>query len=353
MRNPENDRALADERGAAQAEAQRSAEEQPLWQRASTVDTDPDEATVEGLLARLAAIEAAGYQSPDLGRARAVLEGALSADPALAQVERSQAISLRRAAVQAREQALRALTQAVEQAEAKRAAQQKDIGAIEGYLTKFERRGASSAPAAAPTQAAAKPVAAAAPTQAVAKPVAPAAPPPPAPPPKPLAAALSFPSAPPSVPGPAMPAPGFQPMPAASQAAPADKPELTVNTLRRLSKRRRVRVAPPPKKLEVEVAVYGENNFYTGFDNKIASGGLFVASLETLPAGHELDLIIDLEGKEIRTRGRVEFPRVDNNANPECTPGAGIKLLNLPPDAVKAVEAFFQERPPIFMAPAH
>ena len=127
---------------------------------------------------------------------------------------------------------------------------------------------------------------------------------------------------------------------------------MTTGTLRKLSRRRRVRTAPPPKKLEVEVAGYGENTFYTDFDTRIASGGLFVSSLETLPKGHELDLIIDLEGKAINVRGRVEFTRLDNPANPECTSGAGIKLLNLPGDAAAAIETFFKEREPLFIAPA-
>ena len=42
---------------------------------------------------------------------------------------------------------------------------------------------------------------------------------------------------------------------------------------------------------------------------------------------------------------------MDNTANPECTPGAGIKLLNLPGEAVTAIESFFKKRPPLFMMP--
>ncbi len=122
----------------------------------------------------------------------------------------------------------------------------------------------------------------------------------------------------------------------------------TSSGLKKVSRRRRVRVAPPPKKIDVEVAEYGENNFYTGFDPRIASGGLFVATLETLPAGYELDVEIDLAGKPIKTRARVEFTRADNPANPECVQGAGMKLLNLTGDSVAAIESFFGKRTPMF-----
>ena len=83
----------------------------------------------------------------------------------------------------------------------------------------------------------------------------------------------------------------------------------TVDSMGRVvvqSKRRRVKLAPPPKKLDLDVAVYGDNNFFAGFDNKIATGGLFVSSLETLPVGHELELDVNLEGAHIKVKGKDE-----------------------------------------------
>ena len=117
---------------------------------------------------------------------------------------------------------------------------------------------------------------------------------------------------------------------------------------KKVSKRRRVKLAPPPKSMTVDVAAWGENNFYAGFDLSIDNGGLFIASLETLPVGHELDLEIQLEGKKLNTRGKVEWIRLDNLANPECTQGAGFKLLGLNGDAKKAIESFFAKRAPNF-----
>jgi Tfp pilus assembly protein PilZ len=117
---------------------------------------------------------------------------------------------------------------------------------------------------------------------------------------------------------------------------------------KKVSKRRRVKLAPPPKALAVDVGTWGENNFYAGFDRSIDSGGIFIASLETLPVGHELDLEILIEGKKVASRAKVEWMRLDNLANPECTQGAGLKLLSLSPEAKKVIESFFAKRAPSF-----
>lgn len=141
--------------------------------------------------------------------------------------------------------------------------------------------------------------------------------------------------------------PGIAPAKAAVATAPGIAP--VTGSHKKVSRRRKVRLAPPPKKLEIEVAVYGDNNFYTGFERTIATGGLFVSSLETLPKGHELDVDIALEGKQIKTRGLVEFVREDNLANPECSAGAGIRLSKLSSDQVRDIEAFFSKRDPMFL----
>jgi hypothetical protein len=99
------------------------------------------------------------------------------------------------------------------------------------------------------------------------------------------------------------------------------------------------------------VAAWGDNTFFSGFDGGLGSGGLFVASLETLPIGHTVDLTIQLEGRTIRCRGRVVFQRVDSLVNPECSPGAGLALSGLGAEDVRAIEAFLQKRAPMFWVP--
>jgi Tfp pilus assembly protein PilZ len=100
--------------------------------------------------------------------------------------------------------------------------------------------------------------------------------------------------------------------------------------------------------MAVEVAAWGENTFFSGFDGTLASGGLFVATLETLPVGHTLDLTLQLEGRTMRCRGRVAFQRIDSLVNPQCSPGAGLFLAGLGAEDMRAVEAFLQKRAPMF-----
>jgi hypothetical protein len=199
----------------------------------------------------------------------------------------------------------------------------------------------------APVVAAPPPVVVPAPVVVAPPPVvakAPTAPPKPAPAPVAAVKPKAAPSAKPA-PVEARPAPVAAKQPTAP-LAPAAKSATKVSR-----RRRKVSSAPPPRKLEFEVAVYGENNFYTGFENRIAAGGVFIASMETLPQGHELEVEIDLEGKRIKTRGRVEFSRLDNTISTDCSPGAGVRLLSLSSDQTGAIESFFQKRSPMFYTP--
>lgn len=119
---------------------------------------------------------------------------------------------------------------------------------------------------------------------------------------------------------------------------------------KRRSRRRKVRLAPPPQRLEVEVSAFGETNFFTGFDGKLKSGGLFVETFHNLPKGHELDLILKVKGREFSLRGRVLFVRSVNFSNPDSTPGAGLELLGLAKEGEELIESFFAQRPPLFFA---
>jgi len=120
---------------------------------------------------------------------------------------------------------------------------------------------------------------------------------------------------------------------------------------RRPVRRRRPRRAAPPSSLAVEVSLSSDSTFFAGFDGSFGSGGLFVASVETLPVGHELDLVVRLESRTLRARGRVVFVRDDALANPDCAAGAGIVLSGLGSDDVRAVESFLKQRAPMFWVP--
>lgn len=356
MTNPDNARLLTDERTLLDAEGNLAREEQRLWQRLEALLSTPDDPRRSSLAARLLRVEKLPDAPPaEVARARTLVTDAPAA-PVLASGERAGAVQARRVALQSRQLAFEALTAALTRFEAARVAQGRQLDEAEKLLSALEenarRAEAERQAQEAARQAALKAAEEAARQEQAQKTVAelPAL--------DPVITAPGVPTFDAARTMPAVPAldpassPAVVPAPtAAMRAAPAvsaPPAPATPGAKKRVSRRRRVRLAPPPKKLDVEVATYGEDTFYTGWNRTISDGGLFVVSLETLPLGHELDVEIQLEGQTIKSRGKVQFNRRDNLANPECQSGAGIKLLNLSRDQAATIESFFTQRPPLF-----
>lgn len=331
MSKAENLKLLTDERALLEAEAALAREEHALWTRLQTLLADDAERRAHELGARLTALESQpGAPASELLRARTLLREALAEPGPVAANERATALAARRGALQSRELAARAFATGLAQYEALRARRAQVIEAAEAAAQGAElalRQAALERQRQADQAARAAQAAEAARLEAERQ------------------AARAIPTPAPTQPAvtTVAPTPPVQPAVAAAKT-PAKAP-----VVRRVSRRRRVKLPPPPGRLEVEVATYGENNFYTGFERKISEGGLFVATLENLPAGHELEVEIDLAGAPIKTRARVEFVRTTNLSNDECTPGAGLRLLELSGAQASAIEAFFARRPPMFV----
>src|SRR5690606_3700680 len=81
-------------------------------------------------------------------------------------------------------------------------------------------------------------------------------------------------------PAPQKPAP--TPARAPSQASPEPRPD---------ERRRQPRV-----QLQAVVGYHSEDNFYTGFSSDISEGGLFVSTINVLPAGSRVQLAFSLPG---------------------------------------------------------
>jgi len=345
MSNAENARLTADERALADAEGQIAREEAEAARRLDQYSPAADVARGKTLAARIDALVQAGAVAPDLETARGI--ALTSFDGPVAVPERTQALNARRAALAARQAALQGVVHRIAEVENHRAS----LDAVEHFVQSFEAALKEAHEQARQAEAATRATAAAppppAPVAAVpAKPAAPApsvAPPPSAPAKVEAKAPVATPAA--KTPEPKAAAPKA-PEPKAAPAKAASGPEKP--PAKHVSRRRKVKLPPPPKKMQVEVAEYGDNNFFAGFDNRIATGGLFISSLENLPPNHEFDLEIELSGKKLATRARVEFSRADNPASPECSPGAGVKLLNLSNDQAAVIEAFFAKRQPMF-----
>lgn len=104
--------------------------------------------------------------------------------------------------------------------------------------------------------------------------------------------------------------------------------------------------------VEVEVSMHTEHNFYTGLTRDLSEGGLFIATVEHLPVGTELDLTVSLPGQApIRARGRVRWVREYNQFNQDFHPGVGVQFVDLADSDHRAVESFLAARDPIFYDP--
>ncbi len=101
--------------------------------------------------------------------------------------------------------------------------------------------------------------------------------------------------------------------------------------------------------IEVDIGIYSDSNFFTGFAQDISSGGLFVATYDTLPIGSRLNVNFSLpDGPVVSLNGKVRWVREFNDANPDTVPGMGIQFLNLSDPDRRAINQFMVNHPPLF-----
>ncbi len=119
---------------------------------------------------------------------------------------------------------------------------------------------------------------------------------------------------------------------------------ITQNELKPTQRRVHERVS-----LCAEISMGSDSNFFTGFTNDISEGGVFVATVNLLPIGTQIDLSFSLPGgPKIDGKGEVRWLREFDEKNPETFPGMGIRFLDIPAPSVEAIHAFAQHREPLF-----
>ena len=101
---------------------------------------------------------------------------------------------------------------------------------------------------------------------------------------------------------------------------------------------------------QVEVTLESESNFYNGFTENISAGGLFVATYDTREIGELLTMELALPGREapLSLHGEVRWIRELNPLTPDMTPGMGVRFIDIPSEAVEAIEAFTKQKDPLF-----
>lgn len=98
----------------------------------------------------------------------------------------------------------------------------------------------------------------------------------------------------------------------------------------------------------LEINGTSKHNFFTGFCQDISEGGLFFATHNIRPIGELIDLQFSLPGgHEIHTVGIVRWQKTCETEEGDW-PGIGIEFLALSPEDLRAIQAFFAQREPLF-----
>lgn len=106
-------------------------------------------------------------------------------------------------------------------------------------------------------------------------------------------------------------------------------------------------------KMQAAVDFNSDDNFFNGFSANISDGGLFVATVNLLPLGTEVDLSFSLpSGERIEAKGKVQWVREVNDQLIDAFPGMGVQFSALNPEAQSAITQFLVQRDPLFFADA-
>ncbi len=124
-----------------------------------------------------------------------------------------------------------------------------------------------------------------------------------------------------------------------------------------------VPVPPPPLKaagadvkrgsqrvqMQAAVDMTSDDNFFSGFSANISDGGLFIATVDYMPKGTQVDLSFSLPtGERIKALGVVRWIREVNDKDPSSFPGLGIQFADLDETGQQAIRAFIEQRDPLF-----
>lgn len=109
------------------------------------------------------------------------------------------------------------------------------------------------------------------------------------------------------------------------------------------------RRASPRVKMQASIDFTSDDNFFNGFSANISDGGLFVATVNLLPLGTEVDLHFTLpSGERIESKGVVQWVREVNDKHPDVFPGMGVQFKDLTDAAQSAITGFVSQREPLF-----
>ncbi len=109
---------------------------------------------------------------------------------------------------------------------------------------------------------------------------------------------------------------------------------------------------PQLTRVEVNVSLVSEHNFYVGPSRRVDSGGVFISTALPPAVGTHLQVRLGLaDGRKIDLEGEVTFLREKSAIGGRQPAGCGVSLHGLPGWAIDAVDRFLLARPPVVYVP--
>jgi uncharacterized protein (TIGR02266 family) len=105
----------------------------------------------------------------------------------------------------------------------------------------------------------------------------------------------------------------------------------------------------PRLKIEIDVDLESEHNFYSTHTRDISEGGLFVQTEMTVPVGARVDVRLNLDGRAIEAEAEVAWQLADASGR---NTGLGLRFCNLPEAGAEAVRWFMLQRDPMIFGEA-
>ncbi|MGC3996176.1 MAG: PilZ domain-containing protein [Anaeromyxobacter sp.] len=112
------------------------------------------------------------------------------------------------------------------------------------------------------------------------------------------------------------------------------------------------RQRPVLTRVEVNVSLVSEHNFYVGSSRRVDTGGVFIATAMPPPVGTRLHVRLGLaDGRKLDLEGEVAFVREKSATTGRQPSGCGVKLFGLPAWAVDSIDRFVLARQAIVYSP--